>query len=50
MEETDRRIFNTEEACLKEAGHKYIQIQGIINSFDSPEHYTLRVYCENKSI
>jgi len=48
--ETDRRTFNTEEACLDQAVHKYIQIQEIINNFDFPEQYTLRVYCENKSI
>ena len=50
MEETDRRSFHTEEACIEEAGYKHTQIQGIINTLDTPELYTIRVYCENLSV
>ena len=50
MEETDRRTFHTQEACIEEAGYKRTQIQGIVNTLDTPELYTIRVYCENLSI
>ena len=50
MEETDRRSFHTEETCIEEAGYKHTQIQGIINTLDTPELYTIRVYCENLSV
>ena len=46
MEETDRRTFHTYEACIEEAGYKHTELQGIINTLDSPELYTLRVICE----
>ena len=46
LEETDKRKFHTYEACVEEAKHKHIQLQGIINTLDSPELYTLRVLCE----
>ena len=46
MEETDKRTFHTQEACIEEAGYKHTELQGIINTLDSPELYTLRVICE----
>ena len=46
LEETDKRKFHTYEACVEEAKNKHIQLQGIINTLDSTELYTLRVLCE----
>ena len=51
FEETDKRTFHTEEACLEEAGHKYNQLLEILKrpEVQYPDNfYTLHVFCEPK--
>ena len=45
FEETDKRTFHTQEACIEEAGYKYDQIADILRQFPD-QFYTLEVRCE----
>jgi len=47
MEETDRRTFLTNEACVEEAGYKHKQLEGILARPEfSDQQFTLKVFCE----
>jgi len=47
MEETDRRTFHTNEACVEEAGYKHKQLEGILARPEfSDQQFTLKVFCE----
>ena len=47
MEETDRRTFNTYEACVEEAGYKHKQLADILARPEFSEQlFTLKVHCE----